>query len=141
MTRQVPTSTKRKEKSEMISLNLQSSEGANRSSTTTSASTSRPNKPLGFSDALRKEPAPLETAAVTTDPKTGNAESEEKYVERPLMWDELDEADGMLDLSGRPAELQKIVDGHASYMQHRQGILVDDVWRRIEEMKAQSIKS
>lgn len=141
MTRQVPTSNKRKEKSEMISLNLQSTDSPNRSSTAAAASTSRSNKPLGFSDALRKEPATPEVAAVTTDTKTENVDSGEKLVERPLMFDELDEADAMLDFSGRPAELQKVVDSHAGYLQHRQGSLVDDVWQRIQEMKAQSVKS
>jgi len=124
----------------MISLNLQSSDGPNRSSTAASAFTSK-SKPLGFSDALRKEPVPLETTAVTTESRLENVGSEHKYVERPLMWDELDEADGMLDLSGRPAGLQKIVDSHAEYVEHRQGSLVDDVWRRIEAMREHSIKS
>lgn len=125
----------------MISLNLQSTDTSNRS--LTAASSSKP-KALGFSDALRKQPVPTTNTDDTASPhdsKPDDQGSGDKYVERPLMWDELDEADAMLDLSGRPAELQKIVDLHAGYVQHRQGSLVDDVWKRIEEMKAQSVKS
>ena len=139
MTRQAPSSNKRKtEKSEMISLNLQSSDGPNRSSTT-SASASKP-KAGGFSDALRKDPTPVNAVASVSDVKAEDTDSEEKWEERPLMWDELDEVETIVDLSTRPAGVQRVVDSHATYVEHRQGDMIDEVWQRTEEMKRQSVK-
>ena len=139
MTRQAPSNNKRKtEKSEMISLNLQSSDGPNRSSTA-STSASKP-KAGGFSDALRKDPTPTNVVASANDGKTEDTANEEKWEERPLMWDELDEVEAIVDLDTRPAGMQKVVDLHAAYVEHRHGGMIDQVWQRIEELKRQSVK-
>jgi len=121
----------------MISLNLQSTDSSNRPSTTTT-SASKP-KVGGFSDALRRDPQPSTAVESVNDAKADDAESEEKWEDRPLMWDELDEAEGMVDFSTRPAGVERTVDSYARYVEHRNGGMVDEVWKRIEEMKRQSV--
>ena len=99
---------KRKEKSEMLSLNLQTESGG-----------ARPSNAVGFRDAtqVRSVPgtgsgnAPVAVGATKGFPSDGQQKEtpqvEEDKVMRPPMWDELDNFYNLVDASALPREMQQ----------------------------------
>jgi len=134
MTRQPPGGSRRKaEKSDMVSVNLQSdTQRLGLARQNRGGEASRPvGWPVPAVQAVEKGPAKEKEVKKDT-------EEEERWEDRPLAWEELDEAGGMVDLDAmRPGSLRNTVDASRELVEKREDAeFYNDIWARVEEMRS-----
>jgi len=139
MTRQPPSGVKRKsEKSDMVSINLQPTESAPRGPHSSAKKSA--TRPIGWpAPSQTSEPkAETATAAEEGAPQLKSKPEEERWEERPLAWEELEQADDLVDLvTMRPPGVQKIVDAHRDHMSRRRDHAAhNDIWSQVEDIRS-----
>lgn len=105
---------------------------ANSSASRQPARTTGGNRPIGWpSDA-----APVSAEADAQKELKGpeKRDEDERWEDRPILWDELDQIGELVDLdASRPPGMQRLVDAHKEYMMNRanNADMYADIWRQI----------